>query len=72
MSQSTSFGTALLHNTISVVSLSSFFQMLTLTPRVKSSQLGLGLPLETRVNVESLGYGTRLGLGLALKVKVTG
>ena len=56
MSQSASFGTALLHNTISVVSLLSFFQMLTLTPRV---------------NVEGLGYGTRLGLGLVLKVKVT-
>ena len=38
MSQSVSFETALLHNTIGVVSLLSFFQMLTLTPRVKSSQ----------------------------------
>ena len=71
MSQSASFGTALLHNTISVVSLLSFFQMLTLTPRVKPEFPGLGLPLETRVNVEGLGYGTRLGLGLVLKVKVT-
>ena len=81
MSQSASFETALLHNTISFVSLLSFFQMLTLTPRVKpefpvSIELGLGLPLETRVNVEGLGYGTRLGLGfllglgLVLKVKV--
>ena len=38
MSQFASFETALLHNTITVVSLLSFFQMLTSTPRVKSSQ----------------------------------
>ena len=35
MSQSVSFGTTLLHDTIIVVFLLYFFQMLTLTPRVK-------------------------------------
>ena len=69
MSQSASFETALLHNTISVVSLLSFYQMLTLTPRVEFPvllQLGLGLPLKTRVNFEAVGYRTRLGLGFLL------
>ena len=50
----------LLHNTISVVSLLSFFQMLTLTPRVKSSQF-----------YQSQGQGYRSKLGLTLKVWVT-
>ena len=47
MSQSASFGTALLHNNISVVFLLIFFQMLTLTPRVKSPSY-----IRVRVSVE--------------------
>ena len=29
-------------------------------------ELGLGLPLETRVSVEGWGYGTRLGLAFVV------
>ena len=29
------------------------------------------MPLESRVNIEGLGYGTRLGLGLVLRVRAS-
>ena len=60
MSQSASFGGALLHNTISVVFLLIFLQMLALTLMVKSSQF-----------YQSQGQGYRSKLGLVLKVRVT-
>ena len=80
MSQPASFGTALLHNTISVVSLLSFLQMLTLTPRVKSSQLyqsqgqdccsKLGLTLKVWVTEQGQGQDSCQGQGQCSGVKV--
>ena len=72
MSQSASFGTALLHNTISVISLLSFFfkcrlQLLGLrVPSFIRVRVRVRVTAQTRVNVEGLGYGTRLGLGFLL------